>query len=115
MGKTAPQRRLLNEGEFDSPSLIQYKITTAIDHGKQMEGWDIFTTTKEQNKLYGLGATASVIARFFEKDTAKEWALKADGDETTIRKWFDERFQIPCYLALVEYRYPEYENPDNDF
>ena len=109
MKPTAPQRRLLKEGEFDSPKLIQYKIQTSINNAKEMEGWDIIHTTKEQNEFYGLGATSTVASRFWTIEQAKKWAHKSDGDNIAINKLHDERFNMPCFIALVEYHYPDYE------
>ena len=115
MEPTAPQRRLMAEGEFDSPSLIQYKISSALKQAKDMEGWDVFSTDRDSNTYFGFGATATVAARFWEKSVANEWANKADGDKATLQKWHDERFNMPCWLALVEYKYSDYEEPDPNY
>lgn len=115
MGWTAPQRRLLNEGEFDTHEIIEYKIQTAMERAREMEGWDVFATPREQNINLMGEDLRTVAARFFEKDVAQEWASKADGDKAQLQKWFDERFKMPCYLALVTWYSPEYEEPDPNF
>ena len=99
--------RMLFEGEFDSPDILQWKISQAAQLAREMEGWDIVVSPVEQNKFFGLGAHASVAARFFEEDVAKEWLLKTEADKRTIQKWFDERFRMPCFLAMTQFDYPE--------
>jgi hypothetical protein len=98
---------LLFEGEFDSPDVLDWKIQHAAELAKSMEGWDVNVSPVEQNRFYDVGNHASVAARFFEKDVAKKWLLKTEADKRTIQKWFDERFGMPCFLAMAEFDYPE--------
>jgi hypothetical protein len=114
MGWTAPQRDLLNEGEFDSHELIEYKIQKALKRAKEMEGWDMFATPREQNINLMEEDLRTVVSRFWTKDVANEWAVLADGDKATVQKWNDERFQMPCFLALVTFYSPEYEEPKEE-
>jgi hypothetical protein len=97
----------LLEGEFDSPEILSWKIQQAQDLARKMEGWDIVVAQAKQNRFFDLGNHASVAARFFEQDIAREWALKTEADRKTIRRWNDERFQMPCFIAKVEFDYPE--------
>ena len=106
---TAPQQTLLKEGEFDTHKIIEYKIHKAIEHAKELEGWDMFSTPREQNIKLEKGDLRTVTSRFWSKDTAEDWVTKADGDKATIKKWNDERFRMPCFLAIITYYSPEYE------
>ena len=111
MGLTAAQLKLISEGEFDSHELIEYKVQSAMQKAREMEGWDVFATSREQNNNLMDEDLRTVAARFFEEKTANEWASKADSDKATVQEWPDERFRMPCFLALVTWYSPEYEEP----
>jgi hypothetical protein len=111
MDWTASQRKVLSEGEFDSHEVIEYKIQTALERAREMEGWDVFATPREQNINLMGEDLRTVAARFFEEDVAREWAVKADSDKAGIQKWFDERFRMPCYIATATWYSPEYQKP----
>lgn len=112
MDWTAPQRRLINEGEFDSHELIEYKIQRAMEMAREMEGWDVFSTPREQNINLMGEDYRTVAARFLERDVADRWAHLADGDHAKIHEWHDERFHWDCYLVVVTWLSPGYEPPE---
>lgn len=97
----------MNEGEFDTPEIIEFHVQKAIENARQLEGWDIFATSREQNINLLDEDLRTVTARFFEEEAARGWARNANGDQIKIRRWFDERLKMPCFVATVTYNFPE--------
>lgn len=98
--KKKPQRH-----NPETPELIEYKIQRAMTKALELEGWDVFSTSREQNLNLREEDLRTVAARFWLKETAWNWVHYADGDKYQVQKWTDERFRMPCYLALVEYHF----------
>ena len=88
-----------------TPELIEYKIQRAMTKARELEGWDVFSTSREQNLNLLEEDLRTVAARFWLKETAWDWVRYADGDKNQVQRWIDERFGMPCYLALVEYHF----------
>lgn len=107
MDWTAPQRNILFENEYKNPKIKDYEIDEAIKLARGLDGWDVFATSLEQNKKLLGEKVRTVAARFWTKDQAKKWLLMIDPDDRQLQKWFDERFEMPCYLATATYQYLE--------
>lgn len=115
MGPTGPQKKILRESGYDNPRVIDFKVEQAMGKARELEGWDVFATSRESNlKLLGEDVR-TVAARFWEKERAFEWIKTADPDLQSVRKWNDERFNMPCFLAMITYKYPHYDEVKDKF
>lgn len=109
MGLTGPQKKFLTESEYDTPKIIDFKIEQALEKARELEGWDVFATDRLGNLKHLGEDLRTVAARFWEKETAFAWVQAADPDLHSVRKWNDERFNMPCFLAVLKFKYPHYD------